>query len=211
MSRDDISKKDWEKVADKESTEEVVEQNIDESAEVEEVIEQVLQSNKKIDDISNHPSYQELVDKLVHVEQKAQENWDKSMRAMAEADNIRRRAERDVESAHKFGLEKMVMQLLPVIDSLEQALHSVGDDSNEDIKNMKHGIELTIKMFTDALVKFNVAQLNPVGEIFDPKLHEAMSMQEDDKSKPNTVLMVFQKGYTLNDRVIRPARVVVAK
>ena len=145
---------------------------------------------------------------LNHESYAALENWEKSVRAMAEVDNMRRRAERDVANAHRYSLEKFSASLLPVVDSLEQALqlsHSEADAS------MREGLELTMKLLVDVLDKFDVKQLNPIGEVFDPQQHEAMSMMESPDAAPNTILVVFQKGYKLNDRVIRPARVIVAK
>lgn len=155
-----------------------------------------------------HPSYVALEEKLTLAEQQAHENWEKSVRALAELDNVRRRAERDVANAHRYSLEKFSVALLPVLDSLEQAHQLILQDDNS---SMREGLELTMKLFVDVLEKFDVKQLNPLGELFDPQQHEAMSMQESSDAPPNTVLMVFQKGYKLNDRVIRPARVVVAK
>lgn len=156
-----------------------------------------------------HFDYETLQKKLTEAEQLAHTNWEKAVRATAEVDNIRRRAERDVASAHKYGSEKLINSLLPVIDSLEQALQAAEQAGDEG--SMKEGVELTLKMFIDALAKANVEQLDPVGEAFDPNKHEAMSMQETPDAEPNSVLMVFQKGYVLNGRVIRPARVVVSK
>lgn len=156
----------------------------------------------------DHPSYIELSEKLTLAEQQAHENWEKAVRAQAELDNVRRRAEREVANAHRYGVEKLISDLLPVIDSLEQALQLAvkAEDSS-----MREGLELTLKLFTDVLKKFEVQQIDPVGMPFDPQLHEAMSMQDAPGAEPNTVLAVFQKGYKLSDRVIRPARVVVAK
>jgi molecular chaperone GrpE len=156
----------------------------------------------------SHASYLELEEKLTLVEQQSHENWEKSVRALAELDNVRRRAERDVSNAHRYSLEKFAGALLPVVDSLEQALQ-LAHQSND--AGMTEGLELTMQLFVGVLTKFEVKQLNPVGEAFDPQQHEAMSMQVSPDAAPNTVLMVFQKGYTLNDRVIRPARVVVSK
>ncbi len=128
----------------------------------------------------------------------------------AEMQNQRRRAERDVEKAHKFALEKFVADLLPVVDNLERAIASIDrDDSTND--SVLEGVELTLKSFLDVLQRFNVEQIDPRGEAFDPEQHQAMSMTEDADAKPNTVVDVFQKGYTLNGRLIRPAMVVVAK
>ncbi|MFT4058107.1 MAG: nucleotide exchange factor GrpE [Legionella sp.] len=155
-----------------------------------------------------HSSYKELSEQLTLVEQKAHENWEKSVRAMAELDNVRRRAEREIANAHRYGAEKLISALLPVVDSLEQALQMTG--KGEDAA-MSEGLELTMKLFLDVLQKFDVHQIDPMGASFDPQEHEAMSMQDAPDAAPNTVLAVFQKGYKLNDRVIRPARVIVSK
>lgn len=154
-----------------------------------------------------HLSYEALEDKLTQAEQKAHENWDKATRAMAELDNVRRRAERDVAQAHRYSLERFVDGLLPVVDSLEQALQLVDEHADQA---MHEGLSLTMKLFLSVLGKFQVEQLDPTGAIFNPQEHEAMTMQEAD-APSSTILTVFQKGYKLNDRVIRPARVVVAK
>lgn len=154
----------------------------------------------------DHPSYAALEEKLTLAEQQAHENWEKSVRAMAELDNIRRRAERDVANAHRYSLEKFGAALLPVVDSLEKALQLADKDAS-----MREGLQLTMKVLIDTLEKFDIHQLDPIGETFDPQQHEAMSMQESAEMAPNSVLMVFQKGYKLNDRVIRPARVIVSK
>ena len=153
-----------------------------------------------------HLSYEELASKLTQAEQNAHENWEKSVRALAELDNVRRRAEREVSNAHRYGVEKLINSLLPVVDSLEQALQMAKDD-----KAMEEGLELTMKLFLDALQKYDVQQLDPLGTAFDPQEHEAMSIQEVAGAEPNSVIAVFQKGYKLADRVIRPARVIVAK
>lgn len=153
-----------------------------------------------------HPAYTALEEQLTLAEQKAHDNWEKLVRATAELDNVRRRMEREVANAHKYGVEKLISALLPVIDSMEQALQLA--DQNPA---MHEGLTLTMKLFVDALQKFEVTQLDPIGEVFDPQQHEAMSMQDIPDAAPNTVVAVFQKGYKLSDRVIRPARVVVAK
>jgi len=156
-----------------------------------------------------HSSYLELEEKLTLAEQQAHENWEKSVRAMAELDNVRRRAERDVTNAHRYSQEKLITSLLPVMDSLEQALQ-LADKSGD--KSMHEGLELTMKLFMDVLQKHGVEQLNPEGAAFNPEQHEAMSIQETADVAHNTVLSVFQKGYVLSgERVIRPARVIVSK
>ncbi|QBM19164.1 protein GrpE [Marinobacter sp. JH2] len=142
-----------------------------------------------------------------------QEHQDQALRAQAEMQNVRRRAELDVEKAHKFALEKFVKELLPVADSLEKAVESTEgqDESGELVASIRQGAEMTLGLFLGSLQKFNVEQLNPVGEPFDPQQHEAMSMVPAPDAEPNSVVAVVQKGYLLNGRVVRPAMVVVAK
>ena len=140
----------------------------------------------------------------------AAENWDKFMRSQAELDNIMKRTKRDLENAHKYGLEKFVNELLPVRDSLEMGLdHAEGEDV--DLTKLKEGSELTLRMLAQVMEKFNIAQIDPQGEAFNPEMHEAMAMVPSDEVAPNNILDVIQKGYQLNERLIRPARVVVAK
>lgn len=130
--------------------------------------------------------------------------------SQAEMQNLRRRAERDVEKAHKFALEKFVADLLPVVDNLERAIAAIDrEDATND--SVLEGVELTLKSLLDVLQRFKVEQIDPRGETFDPEQHQAMSMTEDADARPNTVVEVFQKGYKLNGRLIRPAMVVVAK
>lgn len=135
---------------------------------------------------------------------------EQSLRSQADAQNARRRAEQDIEKAHKFGLEKMVNDLLPVVDNLERALASI-DVSDETQKAIAEGIQLTHKSFVDALGRQQVAVVNPEGEPFDPNLHQAVSAVPNPDVEPNTVLTCFQKGYTLHGRLVRPAMVVVSK
>ena len=135
---------------------------------------------------------------------------DQMVRMQAEMQNVRRRAELDVEKAHKFALEKFSGDLLPVIDSLELALaHSSADD--EHVKQIREGVELTLKMFQDTLKRYNLEAVDPHGQPFNPEHHQAMAMQENAEVEPNSVLNVFQKGYLLNGRLLRPAMVVVSK
>lgn len=201
MSKHD--KKDWHKFKDEHGS--VEEGNKDaQGTEDAQDTEEVGQHEAALD----HPSYLALEEQLTLAEQKAHENWEKSVRAVAELDNVRRRAEREVANAHRYGLEKIIASLLPVIDSMEQALQMA--EQNAD-PAMHEGLELTMKLFVDVLQKFDVQQIDPTGAAFDPQEHEAMSIQEVPGTPPNTVLTVFQKGYKLNDRVIRPARVIVSK
>ena len=135
---------------------------------------------------------------------------DESLRNQAEMQNIIRRSERDVQNAHKYSLDKFVAELLPVVDNLERALESIDQDKSE-LKLLAEGVELTLKSFQDLLERQKVVSVNPKGEIFNPDLHQAMSILEEPSVAPNTVIDVFQKGYTLNGRLVRPAMVVVAK
>ena len=151
-----------------------------------------------------------LQEALDEASAQAEENWDKFMRSQAELDNILKRTKRDVENAHKFAIEKFVSEMLPVRDSLELGLdHAEGEDI--DPAKLKEGSELTLRMLGQAMEKFNIRQIDPRGEAFNPEFHEAMTMVPSNEVEPNCVLEVIQKGYTLNDRLIRPARVVVAK
>lgn len=134
---------------------------------------------------------------------------DQLLRNQAEMQNIRRRAERDVESAHKFGLEKFATQLLPVVDNLQRALDSI-DSENESHRAIYEGIDLTLKNFLDVLAQFKIEAIDPAGEPFDADYHQAVSMVPNPDVEPNTVLEVFQKGYKLNGRLMRPAMVVVS-
>ncbi len=142
-----------------------------------------------------------------------QEFQEQMLRSQAEMQNVRRRAEIDVEKAHKFALEKFVKELLPVADSLEKAVESTEghDESGELVASIREGVEMTLSLFMSSLKKFNVEQINPVGAPFDPQHHEAMSMVPAADAEPNSVVAVVQKGYLLNGRVVRPAMVVVAK
>jgi len=135
---------------------------------------------------------------------------DAVLRAQADAQNVTRRAAQDVEKARKFALERFCGELLPVVDNLERALETtIGDD--EIVKPIAEGVQLTLKSFQDALKKFHIEAVDPVGEPFDPQLHQAMSLVENNDVEPNTVIAVMQKGYTLNGRLVRPAMVMVSK
>lgn len=133
------------------------------------------------------------------------------LRLHADMQNVRRRAEQDVEKAHKYGQEKLVSDLLPVLDNLERALQAVDGDEHEKLGALRQGVELTLKSFLDCLKKFNVSVIDPAGEPFDPQYHQAMGMQESTTAEPDTVIAVMQKGYSLNGRVLRPAMVMVSR
>ncbi len=136
---------------------------------------------------------------------------DTALRAQADAQNVKRRAEQDVEKARKFALEQFAKELLAVVDNLERTLEATAGQEDEGVKPITEGVELTLKSFLDALKKFNVEAIDPQGEPFDPNLHQAMSMVENNEVEPNSVIAVMQKGYTLNGRLLRPAMVMVSK
>ena len=137
----------------------------------------------------------------------AEENWDKYLRAVAELDNVRKRAARDIENARKFALERFATELLAVRDSLEMGLQAAEGAAAADIIE---GSKTTLRQLTATMERFGIAEVDPLGEPFDPTLHEAMTVQQSADVEPDSVLTVFQKGYTLNGRLLRPARVVVA-
>ena len=178
--------------------------------------EEVSQPDSQLD--SENPTNSEIEAELLENEDAApssdlQEQLnaanDQLLRSQAEIQNIRRRAERDVESAHKFGLEKFANQLLPVVDNLQRALDAI-DTNDESQKAIYEGIDLTLKSFLDVLAQFKIEAIDPSGEPFDADYHQAVSMVPNPDVEPNTVLEVFQKGYKLNGRLMRPAMVVVS-
>ena len=136
--------------------------------------------------------------------------WDQIMRLKAEMENNRKRAGRDIENAHKFALRNFAESLLPIVDSMELAQQAAEAD-NASLASIVEGTQLTMSMFIQALEKHGLKQIDPLGEVFDPEQHQAISMIEDKKAESNTVINVMQKGFLLNDRLVRPAMVVVAK
>ena len=156
------------------------------------------------------PDHAELTGLLEDARGKADEHWDQCLRLQADLDNLRKRNERDLTNAHKYALERFTAELLPVQDSLEMGLAAF-DQDNADIGKLREGNELTLQMLGNALAKFNITEVNPQDEPFNPEFHQAMSMQPRDDVAPNTVVTVVQKGYLLNDRLVRPAMVIVSQ
>ncbi len=153
---------------------------------------------------------EELAKALAQAEEKAQQHYDQLMRTVAELDNTRKRHQRDLENAHKYALERFVSELLGVRDSLElgvQAAHA----ENADVEKLREGMDLTLRMLASAMEKFQVEQVNPENEPFNPELHQAMTLVPRSDLPPNTVVAVVQKGYTLNGRLVRPAMVMVSQ
>ncbi|MGC8118811.1 nucleotide exchange factor GrpE [Metapseudomonas otitidis] len=153
---------------------------------------------------------EDLVARVQALEEQLAAAQDQSLRTAAELQNIRRRAEQDVEKAHKFALEKFANDLLPVVDSLERGLELTSAE-DEAVRPVREGVELTLKLFRDTLKRFQVEAVDPHGAPFNPEHHQAMAMEESTHVEPGSVLKVFQKGYLLNGRLLRPAMVVVSK
>jgi molecular chaperone GrpE len=146
---------------------------------------------------------------LTEAEERAKNHWDQYLRAVADLDNVRKRAQRDIEAANRYGLEKFAQELLPVWDSLDLAVQNAGKAA--DVRTLVQGQEATLQLLSKALQKIGVVPINPQGEPFDPTRHEAVMAQDSATAAPNSVLQVVQPGYELNGRVLRPARVIVSK
>jgi molecular chaperone GrpE len=149
-------------------------------------------------------------DEIVRLREELANAREAVLRAQADAQNVMRRAEQDVEKARKFALERFCGELLPVVDNLERTLEAAASDS-EIVRPLAEGVQLTLRSFHDTLRKFHIEVVDPEGEPFDPKLHQAMTMVENGTVEPNTVVAVMQKGYTLHGRLVRPAMVMVSK
>ena len=185
-----------------------VETGVDNEQAAEEApVSAVVEPESQVGDTVEIGDEAQLAEQLQEQLERAREDV---LRAAADAQNARRRAEQDVEKARKFALERFVQDLLPVVDNLERAMSSV-DVDDETFKPVLEGIQLTYKTFQDSLSRHQVIVVDPAGEPFDPEQHQAMSMIPNGEVEPNTVLEVFQKGYLLNGRLVRPAMVVVSK
>jgi len=152
----------------------------------------------------------ELTARLVDTEQQLAAHKEMMLRLRADTENLRRRTERDIEAAHKFALERFANELLPVKDSLELGMQAA-NTPNIAIEKLREGMELTLRILSAALEKSGIKEVNPLQEKFNPDMHQAMSIQENADVATNTVLAVYQKGYVLNERLLRPAMVVVSK
>lgn len=162
------------------------------------------------DNVTIETEEDDLQAQLEAANTRADDNWEKLLLAKADVENIRRRTQKDIEKAHRFSVEKFAKDMLPVVDSLEMGLSAVADSSSEE-GALKEGMELTLKQLLDSLKKSGVEQLNPIAEVFNAELHQAISIVPSAEHEPNTVMQVFQKGYTLNSRLLRPAMVIVSQ
>ncbi|MAI54527.1 MAG: nucleotide exchange factor GrpE [Gammaproteobacteria bacterium TMED95] len=148
---------------------------------------------------------------LAAAKSEAEKYRDMALRAEAEMQNLRRRSERDVQNAHKFGAERLIQNLLPVVDSLEKAVEASQQAETAEDDPQLEGLKLCLKLFTDVLTKEGIEVVDPLGQPFDPNVHEALSMIENPDMEPNSVMAVIQKGYRLHERLVRPAMVMVSK
>jgi molecular chaperone GrpE len=178
-----------------------------ESQQPEVEVDEKLQAEEDIDQPELPEEQPE--NQIEELQQKLSTLGEQLLREQAEMQNVRRRAQRDIESAHKYALEKFASELLSVVDNLERAIEAI-DAEDEAQKAVAEGLELTLKTFIDVLAKYNVEAVDPEGQPFDAELHQAVSTVPNNDVEPNTVINVFQKGYTLNGRLIRPAMVVVS-
>ena len=169
-----------------------------------------VEAEQETDTNAASAELEKLQNQLKTAEEKAATHWEELLRAKADLENTRKRLERDVENAHKYAVEKFVQDLLPVIDSLEMGIKAA-NELDADINKVKEGTTLTLKMFNDCANRFGVKAIDPIGEPFNPEFHQAMSIQESNDHKPDSVIAVMQKGYLLNGRLVRPAMVVVSK
>jgi molecular chaperone GrpE len=165
----------------------------------------------ELKDKSFTETIEKLEEELKNAKAKADENWNMFLRAKAEVENVRRRAQLDVEKTNKYSIESFAREMINIIDSLDKGLEVSYTGEASQVEAIIQGMQLTHKLFIDILEKFGVKEMNPIKESFDPSKHEALSMQESSDVEPNKILMVVQKGFSIHERILRPARVIVAK
>ena len=172
-----------------------------------------LDSGSGVEDLAgteNEVADESIEQQLEHAHATIKEYWDQIIRLKAEMDNNRKRAGRDIENAHKYALRNFAESLLPIVDSMEMGQQAAEAD-NASLSSIVEGTQMTMSMFVQVLEKHGLKQIDPLGEPFDPEQHQAISMVEDDEAEHNVVIKVMQKGFLLNDRLVRPAMVVVSK
>ena len=183
-----------------------MEQQNENKPQIDQLEQQAVDASTEIPASQEKESIPSIEEMLKEAERKAQEHYDAWMYAKAETENVRRRAQDDVSKAHRFAVERFSSEMLAVMDSLQAGLAV----QNTTVESFKQGMELTLKQLSSVFEKFNIKEINPVGEKFDAHKHQAIGMLESDQ-EPNTVISVMQKGYALSDRVLRPAMVTVSK
>ena len=185
-------------------------QNVETESEEASIESETTESAEDAAEMENEEvTVESLQTKLAEAQAKADDNWDQLVRTRAEMENIRRRSERELVNAHKYALEKFAQELLPVIDSMEMGVAAAMDE-NTDVSKLREGTEMTLKMFETAIEKFGIKSVHPHGEAFNPDHHQAMTMIDSAEHEPNMIIDVMQKGYLLNERLVRPAMVVVS-
>jgi molecular chaperone GrpE len=179
--------------------------------EVNEAVEGELETAAELEENTAETENDEITleTQLADAQAKADDNWDQLVRTKAEMENIRRRSEKELSNARKYALEKFAQELLPVIDSMEMGVTAAMDE-NADVSKLREGTEMTLKMFETAIEKFGIKSVHPKGEAFNPDHHQAMTMIDSPEHEPNMIIDVMQKGYLLNERLVRPAMVVVS-
>lgn len=168
------------------------------------------EAGEEIQEVSPEAATEDLQRRMEDACNKADEHWNELLRARAELENQRRRHERELEKAHKYALEKFAQELLPVKDSLEMGL-TAAQAEDADVEALREGTELILRAFNEAVTRFGMKEVDPQDDPFNPEFHQAISIQENNGRPPDTVLTVVRKGYMLNDRLLRPAMVVVSK
>lgn len=189
------------------STEQDNPENVVENSTVE---SEILAETELLEAASLEETIAQLQQELEQANQKSQDFWDKVLRIQAEMENLKRRTQKDLDDTRKYAVERFAKELITVVDSLELGLQAITGDSPE-VQKFREGSELTLKQFEAAFAKANIEIVNPLGQPFNPEHHQAMAMQPSAEVVPNSVLIVFQKGYLLNGRLLRPAMVIVAK
>ena len=186
-------------------------EDLGQDVEVDEAVEGELETAAELEEgaVEIEAEENSLEKQLEDAKAQAADNLDQLMRTRAEMENIRRRSEKDVSNARKYALEKFAQELLPVIDSMEMGAAAAMDE-NADITKLREGTEMTLKMFESAIDKFGIKGVHPKGEAFNPDHHQAMTMIDSPEHEPNMIIDVMQKGYLLNERLVRPAMVVVS-
>ncbi len=180
--------------------------------EIDQVDNEINTENDNTEELleSDQDSDESPESELIEAQIKIKDYWEQIVRLNAEIENNRKRSQRDIENAHKYAVKGFVESLLPIMDSMELGL-TAAEAENANMETIQEGVRMTMDLMVQTLEKHNIQSINPVGEKFDPELHQAMTMQEDADSEPNTVLNVMQKGYSLNGRLVRPAMVIVSK
>jgi len=196
----------------KDSTQETVEDSIQETTE--DTLDQTVTAEDTVDDNSNknieNNDENSLENQLIKAQEEAAQNLDKSLRAAAELENMRRRAQKDVESAHKFAIEKFAREILDILDSVDLGIKA-SNEENATVETIREGMNLIQQQFNSTLEKLNIEVIDAMGTKFNPDYHEAMTTVPNPDLEPNTVMDIIQKGYTLNQRLLRPSRVIVSK